>query len=80
MIKESLENPNLITRSMSNCILQQKRELRGTSTFKILENWNELDNSTREIESYKEFKKCISKELNENYEICIKENCYSCKP
>ena len=80
MIKESLENPNLITRSMSNCILQQKRELRGTSIFKILENWNELDNSTREIKSYKEFKKCISKELNENYEICIKENCYSCKP
>ena len=80
MIKESLDNPNLLTRSMSNCTLQPKREMIGTTIFKVLENWNELGNSTRDIKSYKEFKKCISKELNENYEICIKENCYSCKP
>ena len=79
MIKESLDNPNLLTRSMSNCILQPKREMIGTTIFKILENWNELGNSTRDIKSYSEFKKCISKELNENYEKCIKKNCYSCK-
>ena len=76
MIKESLDNPNLL----SNCTLQPKREIMGTTIFKILENWNKLGNSTRDIKSYKEFKKCVSKELNENYEICNKENCYSCKP
>ena len=70
MIKESLDNPNLMTRSMSNCTLQPNREMIGTTIFKILENWNELGNSTRDIKSYKEFKKC--NRLNENMKFVSK--------
>ena len=55
---------------MLDCMLQPKRDMTGTTIFQILENWNELGNSTRDIKSYKEFKKC--NRLNENMKFVSK--------
>ena len=79
MFKESICNPSFLTRSMSNCVMQPKRDSIGLTIYNIINNWNALGNSIREIKSFKVFKKSISDLLNENYKDCTKLDCYSCK-
>lgn len=78
LFTESVFNPSLITRSMINCVMQPKRDINGLTMFEIIDNWNRLGYSMRQIKSFKELKNRISKLLNSKYEGCNKHNCYSC--
>ena len=79
MFNESISDPNHLLRSMKNCALQPKRDIQGTTMYKILGNWNSLGNSIREIKDHSEFKNSLKKKiLNSTSTECNKSNCYSC--
>ena len=80
MFMESISDPSFSLRSMKNCVLHPKRELIGTTIYKILGNWNSLGNSIREIKSHSEFKDNLTKQLQTSSDVeCNKTDCFSCK-